>query len=237
MAITEPGFEDLRSFSAEFTKSLETRYSEKRLISEYAVEHLIADGARLLIDVGTTSMVFASVLAHSRAVGIEVTTHSAAVALQFSESPGVRVIGNAGVFVAREAAFIPDRMPRQFDPFLGVEFASILSPEAFSVPRGASTSYHPIRQLTKFYISHASDIIMLLDHGKFFENRRPVITRCGLGADRWLRQAKPLTIVTEAPAGSEPDELKKLMDSSSVTASRGTGDYASVIVIKTRLHP
>lgn len=220
-------------FPAQFIETMKTGYDEKRLIAQYAVEQHIKDGARLLIDTGGTSTIFARKLAESGLQNVQITTHSLTVSLQFSNAPGFIVntrMGPSAEFNRAEMAFYPETSPKQFSPFGGDEFDCVLTAESFRFDSGITTRERDVRRLTQFYIRHSRRVYLLM-HGQKFErpSRRNRISWCGLDADRWLRTDKKFWLITEAARGQEPSEMTKLMRRPNITHSRGKGQYEQVV--------
>lgn len=233
-------FPELRCFSSGFLREFNRGYAEKQLISRFVTRNVIPETASLVIDMGTTPTVFARVLAEERQSGVQIATHSASVAMQFSSAPGLRVIGYPGTFQPREAGFVPDsrphHRPHKLNPFAGLDFLAVVTAEAYSGAGGASTADRGIRSLVRLYIRRASAVVMLIDHEKFLRNDRLTITRCGIGDDRWLAEEKPFKLITESEPGKEPDEMKRLMDHPKVKVTQGENEFSNVKMIESILY-
>lgn len=134
---------------------------EKHRIAKRALEEIPTE-ASLLIDSGSTSAHFASLLPRERQ--LTVVTNSIPVAQVLADNDGVEVIVVGGALKKNTMAMVDSSGVESIDAMV-VDLA-ILSTDGISVDRGCTTPYRDEVAIKRAMMSSARRTVMLLDHSK-----------------------------------------------------------------------
>jgi DeoR/GlpR family transcriptional regulator of sugar metabolism len=232
------------------------QHSEKRLIAEYAARFVIDNGDQLLLDSGTQLEAFIEQLYEHKRTGLRVASCAANISRYFAIRADSAFVQIGGVLSHRSLTFVDGTENFSTDHFFEQvrekflhtfcghrgHFKAVITGTGFSNSEGLLGNTSNIIAMKRAFIEAAREVIILLDHAKFIKEARETITYCGVKADPWLHEEKPVTIIVDTGwEKSEPQSFRQFISRPSVTELElleQKGEYKGQLrVFKTQLAP
>jgi DeoR/GlpR family transcriptional regulator of sugar metabolism len=174
----------LRGVESQYALRAGEEQEAKRAIARCAAE-LVADGATIVIDSGSTTAEFARELVHKQ--NLRVVTNAITTAAEVAENPDATIILTGGVFRRSTRGTVGDIAVRTL--------SALRADQAFIAAAGVAVdglSYPALEEVSvkQAMIASAAEVILLADHSKFDQVSLALFADLG-AIDRFVTSAPP----------------------------------------------